>query len=242
MHQAGLDYIEAQLVPLNIEDDASFAQAKSLVEDLPLPARAFSYLFPHDIRLVGPETDERRNRAYFERAVRLLALAKAEIVVLGSGWARNIPNGWTQGQTEEVFLSVLAWCADALRDSGTTLVIEPLNRKESTLINSVADAARLVTALNRPEVRALADFYHMDEEQEPLGQVRAHSASLAHIHLADTGRLNPGTGAYDYPTFFGSLKASGYQGMLSSECGIKGDQVTSMRESAAFLRSMWSCA
>ncbi|MDR5762447.1 sugar phosphate isomerase/epimerase family protein [Caballeronia sp. LZ035] len=242
MQQAGLDYIEAQLVPLNIEDDASFARAMSLIQDLPLPALAFSYLFPHDFRLVGPDKDESRNRAYFDRAVQLLALAKARIIVLGSGWTRNIPEGWTKHDAEDDFLRALEWCADALRGCGTTLVIEPLNRKESTLVNSVADAARLVNALNRPEVRALADFYHMDEEAEPLGQVREHGASLAHIHLADTGRLNPGTGTYDYPTFFGHLKAAGYNGLVSSECGIKGDPVASMRESTAFLRRAWTDA
>jgi sugar phosphate isomerase/epimerase len=242
MKQAGVDYIEAQLVPLGIEDNASFAHAQTLIKALPLPALAFSYLFPHDFRLVGPDKEDARNRAYFDRAAQLLALAQARIVVLGSGWTRNIPDGWSQSQAEDDFLHVLGWCADTLRDSGTTLVIEPLNRKESNLVNSVADATRLAKTLNRREVRALADFYHMDEEAEPLEAVSEHAAWLAHIHLADTGRLNPGTGVYDYPTFFGHLKSAGYQGMLSSECGIKGEPVESMRESTAFLRRAWADA
>lgn len=236
---AGLDYIEAQLVPMKLEDDASFASAKALIKELPLPALAFSYLFPHDVRLVGPEKDERRNRAYFDRVVELLSLARARVVVLGSGWTRNIPESWTQAQAEDEFLTALAWCADALKGSGTTLVIEPLNRKESNLVNSVADGARLAKVLNRPEVRGLADFYHMDEEAEPLDELREHCAWLAHIHLADTGRLNPGTGSYDYPTFFGHLKACGYRGLLSAECGFKSEPVASMRESAAFLGQAW---
>ncbi|SAK82528.1 xylose isomerase domain-containing protein [Caballeronia temeraria] len=240
MLQAGLNYIEAQLVPLGIEDDTAFARAKSLIEALPLPALAFSYLFPHDFRLVGPDTDDARNRAYFERVVQLLAMAKARVVVLGSGWTRNIPDGWTQRDAEDDFLRALEWCADALRGCGTTLVIEPLNRKESTLVNSVADGARLARMLNRPEVRTLADFYHMDEEAEPLSEVHAHGAWLAHVHLADTQRLNPGTGAYDYPALFGHLKAAGYPGLLSSECGFKSDPLTSMRESTAFLRRAWA--
>ena len=41
-------------------------------------------------------------------------------------------------------------------------MIEPLKRKESALVNSVADATRLAARLNRPEVRAIADFYHRD--------------------------------------------------------------------------------
>jgi hypothetical protein len=55
MHQAGLDYIEAQLVPMKLEDDHAFEEAKAQVRDLPLPALAMSYLFPHDFRLVGAE-------------------------------------------------------------------------------------------------------------------------------------------------------------------------------------------
>lgn len=242
MKEAGFDYIEAQLVPMKLEDDVAFRDAKARVGDLPLPALAFSYLFPHDARIVGPEKDEHRNRTYFARVVELLTLARARVVVLGSGWTRNIPEGWTPGKAEDEFLTTLAWCADALQGSGTTLVIEPLNRKESNLVNSVADGVRLAKMLNRTEVRGLADFYHMDEESEPLDELRAHSEWLAHIHLADTGRLNPGTGTYDYPTFFGNLKAHGYSGLLSAECGFKDEPLASMRESAAFMRRAWNDA
>lgn len=236
MHEAGLDYIEAQLVPMTLEDDAAFDDAKARVRELPLPALAFSYLFPHDARIVGPAKDERRNRMYFDRVVELLELAGARIVVLGSGWTRNIPEGWTQEQAEADFLATLSWCADALRGSGTTLAIEPLNRKESNLVNSVADGVRLARLLNRTEVRGLADFYHMDEEREPLDALRDHGAWLAHIHLADTGRLNPGTGQYPYDEFLRELKAGGYQGLLSAECGFRGEPEDAMRHSAAFLR------
>jgi hypothetical protein len=77
MKAAGLDYIEVQLVPLKLEDDKSFENAKSTMRDLPLPALACSYLFPHDARVVGPETDDRRNRAYFDRVVQVLNTARA---------------------------------------------------------------------------------------------------------------------------------------------------------------------
>ncbi|SAK84673.1 xylose isomerase domain-containing protein [Caballeronia hypogeia] len=239
MKDSGLDYIEAQLVPMKLEDDAAFAHAKTLVADLPLPALAFSYLFPHDARIVGPEKDERRNRAYFDRVVELMTMARARIVVLGSGWTRNLPDGWSRRQAEDEFLTTLSWCADVLRGSGATLVIEPLNRKESNLVNSVGDGARLAKLLGRDEVRGLADFYHMDEENESLDELREHGEWLAHIHLADTGRLNPGTGLYDYPTFFGNLKACGYSGLLSAECGFNGEPLASMRASAAFMRRAW---
>lgn len=239
MQQAGLDYIEVQLVPLKLEDDAAFANAKAVVRNLPLPAMAMSYLFPHDFRLVagpGEAVDERRIRAYFDRVVELLSMAHSEVVVLGSGWTRNVPEGGSRERTQEQFLAALAWCADALKGSGTTLVIEPLNRKESNFINSVTEGVNLARLLNRPEVRGLADFYHMDEENEALGTLSDNAGWVQHIHLADTGRLNPGTGQYPYQEFMKQIRASGYSGLMSCECGVQGEPLAAMRHSVSFLK------
>lgn len=242
IYAAGLDYIEAQLVPMKLEDEASYKEAKALVIDAPLPVQAMSYLFPHDFRLYGEGADERRNRAYFDRVVSLLDLAKAQVVVLGSGWTRDIPAGWTQEQTEHAFLEALSWCAKALEGTSARLVIEPLNKKESNFINSVSDGVRIAKLLNHPKVRGLADFYHIDEEQEALDTLIANGEWLEHIHLADTKRLNPGTGQYDYDTFFRNLKQIEYRGLLSAECGVQGDQIKGMRDSADFLRQKWVSA
>ena len=237
MQAAGLDYIEVQLVPMNLEDDAAFNNAQAAVRDLPLPALAMSYLFPHDFRLVGEQVDDRRNRTYFDRVVEILRLAGSRIVVLGSGWTRNVPEGGSRERTEAQFLEALSWCADALQGSGTTLVIEPLNRKESNFVNSVFEAVALARKLNRPEVRGLADFYHMHEENEPLDTLVENAGWVRHIHLADTGRLNPGTGSYDYPHFMAQVHASGYNGLMSGECGFQGEPIAAMRQSLAFLKT-----
>ena len=239
IHAAGLDYFEAQIVPMSLEDNSAFSNAKGRVADSPLPILAMSYVFPHDFRVIGPYANEPRNRAYFARVVELLVLAKSRVVVVGSGWTRNIPEGWTQAQAEDDYLKMLSWCADALQGTGVTLAIEPLNRKESSLVNSVADGVRLARMLNRPEVKSMADFYHIDEEKEPLDTLLEYGSWLTHIHLADTGRKNPGTGKYDYPTFFGNLQGIGYRGLLSAECSVIGDPVAGMRKSADFLRRSW---
>ena len=66
----------------------------------------------------------------------------------------------------------------------------------------------------------LADFFHMDEENEPFETLREHRDWVVHIHLADTGRRNPGTGSYDYDRFFGLLREIDYQGLMSAECKV----------------------
>lgn len=239
MQAAGLDYIELQLVPLKLEDDEAFATAKAVVRDLPLPTPVMSYLFPHDLRLVGPEVHESRARAYIERVAELMSIAQATHVVYGSGWTRNVPEGFDARRAEDQFLHALDWCAQTLNGMGATLVIEPLNRKESNQCNHVGDGVRFARKTGLANVKGLADFYHVDEEAEPLATMAEHGAELAHVHLADTGRMNPGTGAYDYATFFAHLKRAGYSGRLSGECGVVGEPVAGMRMSADFLRRAW---
>jgi len=239
--KAGYDFIELPLAPFGLEDQHQLAAAKAIVSDLPLPPTAFNVLFPRDMRVVGEEIDEHRIKGYLARAAELLSNARAEVVVFGSGWARTIPDGWERSRGEDQFLTALSWCADMLEGSGVTLVIEPLNRKESNLVNSVEEGVRFAAQIDRKQIRVLADFYHMDEESEPLDTLRQHGPWLAHIHVADTGRKNPGTGTYDYATFFGNLKAIGYGGMISAECTLD-DPENGRRRSLGFLKSRWESA
>jgi sugar phosphate isomerase/epimerase len=216
MREVGLDFVEVALAPLGLEEPESFAAAKRAVATSALPTAAFNNFLPQDMRVVGPDADLPRFKAYLSRATELLAHGGARVVVFGSGWARNIPSGWEPERGKEEMHEALRLSADALAGTGTTLVIEPLNRKESN-----------------------ADFYHMDEEGESLDELVVHAEWLAHVHLADTGRMSPGTGSYPYDRFFGKLREARYQGMISVECGVNGLEAD-MRASLAFLRGYWS--
>jgi len=237
----GYDFVEVPLALLGLEDRGGLAAAVRAVRASPLPTAAFNVLFPRDLRVVGPEADGPRLRAYLARAAELLGEAGARVVALGSGWARNVPEGWERSRAEGQLLDALWLCADALEGTGVTLALEPLNRRESNIVNSVAEAVRLAELVDRPEVRVLADFYHMEEEREPLDALGAHGPWLAHVHVADTGRRNPGTGAYDHAAFLGRLRAAGYAGMVSAECVVERPEAD-MRHSLGFLRGLWERA
>jgi len=229
VEQAGYDYIE---LPLAAQDFDSRAI------DSPLPVGAFNYFFPQDMRIVGPDVDEARLDGYLARAAELMASVGARVAVMGSAWARNVPAGFDRAHAEQQILRALDRCADRLKSTGVTLAIEPLCRQESNIINSVAEGVAFARRVNRPEIRVLADFFHMDEENEPLETLRANRDWIAHIHLADTARRNPGTGGYDYDRFFGLLKEINYRGMMSVECRIN-DPAVDMPHSQAFLRRHW---
>ncbi|MEE3072619.1 MAG: sugar phosphate isomerase/epimerase family protein [Pseudomonadota bacterium] len=236
----GFDFIELPLAGFGLEDAASLTAAKAMVRDFPLPVGAFNYFMPQDMRVVGPDVDETRVRSYLARAAELMAQTQAGIVVYGSGWARNLCAGLSRARQEEQFLQSLEWAADAVKGTGITVVIEPLNLKESDIATSVDEATGFAKTVNRDEIRVLADFYHMDEEQEPFDTLIRNADWLRHVHLADTGRHHPGSGSYPYAAFFSALKTAGYTGRLSVECKPAGpeDHASALQ----FLQSAWDAA
>jgi sugar phosphate isomerase/epimerase len=239
LKRLGYDFIELALAPLQLENKEEHQKLMEPVLRSPLPVKAFNIFFPKDLKIVGPETDTIRIRNYIAATAETLTRAKANILVLGSGASRSVPENWDRERAEEQILDVLSWCADEFDGTGITLVIEPLNQKESNIINSVKEGVRYAKLMNRRSIRVLADFYHMDEEREPLETLKTHKDWLAHIHLADTGRRNPGSGSYDYDRFASILKEFGYTGMISSECKVE-EPEKEMAESLKFLQRYWS--
>lgn len=218
-HAAGFDYIESTVVSLLPEaTETFFAPILETYQNAPLPTRACNVFLPGDLKVVGPEVDLQRIERYVRTAMRRVMLVGAEVVVFGSGKARLVPDGFPRADAEAQLVDFLQLVADETEEHNLTLAIEPLNRRESNILNSVAEGVALAERVNRPSIRVLADFYHMDEEQEPLDHLVQYQAWLAHIHVADTGRRAPGTGSYPYATFVEKLAAAGYDGLVSIEC------------------------
>jgi sugar phosphate isomerase/epimerase len=239
LKKIGYDYIECTVAPLLTMDDEAFKKALPLYVNSPLPVKAWNVLFPGSIKVVGPEVEEEVVKKYVARAVEMMTQVGSSIFVFGSGRSRSIPDGWERARAEEQILSLLHIIAGELKGTSLTLAIEPLNTKESNIITSVSEGVYYAKQLNNPAIRVLADFYHMDEESEPLETIVANKDWLSHIHVADTGRLAPGTGKYPYASFVKQLKAAGYDGMVSAECTLK-NQATELPASLEFMKAQWA--
>lgn len=219
VHAAGFDYLEASVVSLlPDQDDAAFAPILARYRAASVPIRAFNQFLPGDLKIVGPAVDEGRIRAYLKRAVERMEKIGATTAVIGSGGSRNVPDGFPRDEAIRQIVHFLGMVADETDHSSLTIAIEPLNRKESNIINSVSEGVLFAKEVDRPSIRVLADFYHMDEEDEPLATLVENRDWLAHIHVADTGRRSPGTGRYPYAEFVEQLKRAGYDDMVSVEC------------------------
>lgn len=217
--RAGFDYLEATVTSLiPDEDDNKFAPVLKQYQDSPVPVAAFNVFLPRDLKVVGPDIDQARLERYVSRALARIQAVGATIAVFGSGGSRSVPEGFSRSQATDQIVEFLQLVADAAEQTDVTIAIEPLNRKESNIINSVAEGVEIAKRVNRPSIQVLADFYHMDEDDEPLDAISEYKEWLAHIHVADTGRLAPGTGSYPYATFVDQLRQADYQGMVSVEC------------------------
>ncbi len=108
-------------------------------------------------------------------------------------------------------------CALAGR-AGVTVLLEPLNRYECDYLNTLADALEAATEIGAPNLKLLADTFHMNiEEADLAASLRAAAARLGHVHLADTNRQAPGHGHLDVAAVLRTLSEIGYRGYLSFE-------------------------
>lgn len=129
-------------------------------------------------------------------------------------------------------------------EHGTTVIFEPLNRKEAFYLRQVADAASLCRDINNPGVRCMGDFWHMSwEETSDMGAFISAGEYLQHVHVASLKRRSmPGEDgeADNYVEGFKGLKAIGYNKYMSFECGCQSeDKAAAVVNALNLLRKQW---
>ncbi|MEU4066976.1 sugar phosphate isomerase/epimerase family protein [Streptomyces wedmorensis] len=99
-------------------------------------------------------------------------------------------------------------------ERGVRVGVEPLNRYETSLINTVEQA---LDAL--PDECGLAlDTYHLNiEERSPAQAVRDAGSRIALIQVCGTDRGAPGGDHFDWAAFAAAVKDAGYTGPLVIE-------------------------
>jgi len=122
--------------------------------------------------------------------------------------------------------------------TGTTVFLEPLNRYQDHMINTLADARRYIVEGGLKHVKIIGDFYHMNIEEDNLCRAFHDNRDLlGHVHIADNHRYQPGSGAIDFHAAFDQLRADGYDGYIVYECRIRADDpALAYRQSLDFLR------
>ena len=167
-----------------------------------------------------------------------------------------------RGPTEDQF----RWSAEVLHAAGehaatqgVTLALEPLNRFECYLANTVAQGLRLVELADHPSVTLHYDTHHMHiEERCAADAIGIAATALGHVHISENDRGVPGRGQVAWGSTFEALRAADYDGWLTIEAfgtadpefaaaihiwrDFVDDPMTLAREGLGFIQGQWGQA
>jgi len=137
----------------------------------------------------------------------------------------------------------IAWLADRAAASGITLALEFCNRYETNIMNTTQETLDFISAVDRPNVMAHLDTYHMNiEEHSFAGAVRAaaDAGRLGYVHVGESHRGALGTGSIPWPEFFGALTEVGYDGIVTFESFSSEVVHRTLSNDLAIWRNLWT--
>lgn len=120
----------------------------------------------------------------------------------------------------------LELAADSLRkiaksaeDYGVGINVEIVNRYESHIVNTAAQARKLLDQVKMPNAKMTLDSFHMNvEESSFINAILTAGDKLGHFHLMENHRGLLGTGHLPLNEIRDALKHIDYHGILTMEC------------------------
>jgi len=144
--------------------------------------------------------------------------------------------GVGQAQAETWLCEALQECSRAAQADGVRLALEPINRYETTLVNSTAQGRDLIEKVGAENFGLLLDTFHMNIEEPQIEDSIASCAErIFHFHVADSNRWYPGAGHLDFSSILAELSSTGYQGWISGEFLPLPDAETAAQKSIEYL-------
>lgn len=123
-------------------------------------------------------------------------------------------------------------------ETDTWLYLEPLNRYQDHMLNTMEDAVSIIDKGGFKRVKVTFDFYHMAIEEDDMSEsMKKYRDYIGHIHIAENHRYQPGTGSIDWARHMGTLKEIGYEGPVINEGRIRGENPAEVyKKSADFMK------
>ena len=218
---AGADCLEAGVSAFLVPDkpEEAFDKNLALLRESGSEIVSCNGFLPASMIVVGPSTDHEKILKWAETTFRRAERAGIRYIVFGSGKSRKVPDGFSRETAEEQFVRLCKRLGPVAARYRVTVVIEPLNSRETNLINSVSEGASIVERVNHKNIRLLCDLFHMTADGEPPQAIVDAGKHIRHCHIAEAAeRTAPGTDGDDFRPYLRALKKIGYKGCVSIEC------------------------
>ncbi|RRR97592.1 sugar phosphate isomerase/epimerase family protein [Glycomyces terrestris] len=210
----GFDVIE---LPVESPGDWDAARAAGLLERLGLAATVVLVMGPGRELVAAPAEVVAATQEYLRRVVDAAA-AVGSGVIAGPAYA-SVGRTWRIGDRAAAYRELranLRPVAEYAAERGVTVAVEPLNRYETSLINTVDQALEALDGLDG--VGLALDVYHMNIEETDLPAAIARAAGrIAHVQVSANDRGAPGRDHLDWPALLRALGDAGYAGPLVIE-------------------------
>lgn len=210
----GFDAIE---LPVESPGDWDPGRAADLLRELGLAATVVLVMGSGRELVGAPRETVAATQDYLRRVVDAAA-AVGSAVVAGPAYA-SVGRTWRIEDRPAVYRELrehLAPVCDYAAERGVTVAVEPLNRYETSLINTVDQALEAIDGIAGC---ALAlDVYHMNIEETDLAAAIARAEGrIAHVQVSANDRGAPGRDHLDWRAIVNALDAAGYPGPLVIE-------------------------
>ena len=237
LKKTGFDYAEVSvqdiITPLN--DNIIWKERRDIILQSGISIEvANSFL---NIMVIQELPDYSCINRYLENCFERARSIGVKIIGFGSGQARNIPSHMSMENGFARFWNFLQIALDHAEKSDIIIGLEPLNQQETNNINSIEEAAQLIEQVNSPYLRLLADYYHINMENDSLGSLGKAKHILVHVHVADHARKCPGFGNYDFNNLFLTLNQIGFEAGISIESDWK--SIEELKASLEFLKRIY---
>jgi len=130
-------------------------------------------------------------------------------------------------------------CCSEAKKEGVRIAFEPINRYETSLLNSVEDGLRFIESIGSDNLGMLLDTFHMNIEEPSIEEsIRLAGDRMFHFHYADSNRLYPGCGHIDFKSVLKTVTETGYRGFLSGEHRPDPESTISAAKGLTFLKEI----
>lgn len=239
LSSAGFGHVE---LSLRNADDLPFAELESLLNKyhLQVSALATGQGCIHD-QLCLVTTDPDLHQAALKRLEAIIELGSRlnADVILGGVRGKLTGSQEEQAAQRVAFTESVLHCSRYAEKFGVPLLLEAINRYETNLINSAAEAVAFINEIGVSNIKVLLDTFHMNiEEVDIPTAIRMTGDRLGYLHIVDSNRHAPGQGHVDIQAVLSALAGSGYQGIVSAEILPLPDDASAVLRTANYLESI----
>lgn len=216
MKECGADFIVPSVADflMPAESETAFLAQRELAAAAALPVRGCnSFLRDRRLRCTGPDADHPRVLAFAETAFRRLREVGGEYIVFGSNTSRQIPVGYPKEKADEQFVALLRAMGPLAAEHRIVVALEAQQASECNYLNYIREAAAVVASTSHPNIRLLADMFHMARMGDTAQDLERVVSWVSTVELAEKeNRTLPGVAGDDFRPYLAVLANAGFSG------------------------------